>query len=120
MRDYLARQVEDKKVKENEEKKIDEKQAEVWKEDTSNFFENEKSKAEYLKNVHKQHEDILKEQMKDKEDGKNRKKMNTLELLYNKALMKAAADITDNVKKTKVWALLSVGNLSIDLRNFYS
>ncbi len=40
--------------------------------------------------------------MKDKEDGKNRKKMNTLELLYNKALMKAAADITDNVKKTKV------------------
>lgn len=31
-------------------------------------------------------------QMQDKEDTKNRKKMNTLELLYNKALMKAAAD----------------------------
>jgi hypothetical protein len=44
-----------------------------------------------LKQVYKQHESILKEQMKDKEDKQNRKKMNTLELLYNKALMKAAA-----------------------------
>ena len=40
--------------------------------------------------------------MKDKEDSKNRKKMNTLELLYNKALMKAAADQTENVRKTKI------------------
>lgn len=29
--------------------------------------------------------------------------MNTLELLYNKALMKAAADKDEHVKKTKVW-----------------
>ena len=29
--------------------------------------------------------------------------MNTLELLYNKALMKAAADKADNVKKAKIW-----------------
>ena len=29
--------------------------------------------------------------------------MNTLELLYNKALMKAAADQNDQVKKGKVW-----------------
>jgi hypothetical protein len=40
--------------------------------------------------------------MKDKEDFKNRKKMNTLELLYNKALMKAAADKSENIKKGKV------------------
>jgi len=40
--------------------------------------------------------------MEDKEDKKNRKKMNTLELLYNKALMKAAADQDQHVKKTKV------------------
>lgn len=46
--------------------------------------------------------------MKDKEDFKNRKKMNTLELLYNKALMKAAADQADNVKKTKIWLLINV------------
>ncbi len=40
--------------------------------------------------------------MKDKEDHKNRKKMNTLELLYNKALMKQAAEDIENVKKGKV------------------
>jgi len=40
--------------------------------------------------------------MKDKEDKKNRKKMNTLELLYNKALMKAASNQDEHVKKSKV------------------
>lgn len=75
----------------------------VWKEDTEAFFDNEKKKHEYLKDVYKKHEDVLLAQMQDKEDHKNRKKMNTLELLYNKALMKAAADQADNVKKAKVW-----------------
>ena len=102
MRDYLARQVEEKRQKEIDEKKIDSKQATVWKEDTDAFFDNEKAKQDYLKNVYKKHEDVLLAQMKDKEDFKNRKKMNTLELLYNKALMKAAADQADNVKKTKI------------------
>lgn len=78
MRQYLAKQVDQKKVKERDEKKIDDKQAEVWKEDTGNFNDNEKNKSEYLKQVYKQHESILKDQMKDKEDKKNRKKMNTL------------------------------------------
>jgi hypothetical protein len=55
-----------------------------------------------LKQVYKQHEGILKEQMKDKEDKKNRKKMNTLELLYNKALMKAASSQDEHIKKSKV------------------
>jgi hypothetical protein len=92
MRDYLARQVDEKYRKEQDEKKIDEKQAKVWKEDTSAFFENEKHKQEYLKGVYRKHEDVLLEQMQDKEDFKNRKKMNTLELLYNKALISAAAE----------------------------
>lgn len=74
----------------------------MWKEDTGAFFENEKQKQEYLKDVYKKHEEVLKAQMQDKEDFKNRKKMNTLELLYNKALMKAAAEESENVKKTKV------------------
>lgn len=45
-----------------------------------------------MKDIYKQHEDVLKEQISDKEGKKNKKKMNTLELLYNKALMKAAAE----------------------------
>ena len=55
-----------------------------------------------MKGVYKKHEEVLLAQMKDKEEFKNRKKMNTLELLYNKALMKQAADQSENVKKAKV------------------
>jgi hypothetical protein len=98
----LAKQVDEKKQKEVEERKIDDKQAEVWKEDTGNFYDNEKQKQDYLKNVYKNHEEILKAQMQEREDKKNRKKMNTLELLYNKALIKEAADKTENIKKAKV------------------
>lgn len=102
MRQYLAKQVDQKKQKEVDEKQIDGKQAEVWQQDTSNFYENEKHKQEYLKNVYKNHEAILKAQMEQKEAKKNRKKMNTLELLYNKALIKEAADKAENIKKAKV------------------
>ena len=103
MRDYLAKQVEEKRQKEIAEKEIDYKQAKVWQEDTRNFNENQKKKADYMKDIHRQHEDVLKAQMQDKEAKKNRKKMNTLELLYNKALMKAAAEEGQApVKKGKV------------------
>lgn len=102
MREYLDKQVQEKKQKEIAEKQIDEKQAKVWQEDTSNFFDNEKKKQDYLKDIYKQHEDVLKSQMDDKNSKKNKKKMNTLELLYNKALMKAAAEEDENVKKSKV------------------
>lgn len=52
--------------------------------------------------MNKKHQDILLAQMAEKDAKKNRKKMNTLELLYNKALMKEAADKVENVKKTNV------------------
>jgi hypothetical protein len=42
--------------------------------------------------------------------------MNTLELLYNKALMKAAGEQDEHVKKTKLWGLLH----NKWLNNFYS
>lgn len=61
--------------------------------------------------MYKQHEGILKEQMKDKEDKQNRKKMNTLELLYNKALMKAAASQDEHIKKGKIWFRLNAQTL---------
>ena len=113
MRDYLAKQVEEKKQKEIAEKSIDEKQAKVWQEDTSNFNDNEKKKSEYMKEIHKQHEEVLKAQMSDKDAKKNRKKMNTLELLYNKALMKAAAEEGQpQVKKAKVWLSISINLFS--------
>lgn len=102
MRQYLAKQVDEKKQKEIAEKEIDYKQAKVWNEDTNNFNENEKKKSEYMKSIHRQNEDVLKAQMGDKDAKKNRKKMNTLELLYNKALMKAAAEEGQQVHKGKI------------------
>ena len=58
--------------------------------------------------------------MKDKEDKKNRKKMNTLELLYNKALMKAAADKDEQVKKGKVWFWIKIKILIYLMRGNFS
>lgn len=48
------------------------------------------------------HQEILLAQMADKEAKKNRKKMNTLELLYNKALIKEAGEDNSNVKKSNL------------------
>ena len=66
MREYLARQVDEKHQKEVDEKKIDEQQAIVWKEDTGAFNDNEKQKQEYLKSAYKKHEEVLLAQMQDK------------------------------------------------------
>ncbi len=38
--------------------------------------------------------------------------MNTLELLYNKALIKEAADKAENIKKAKVWSDLNIYHLN--------
>ena len=73
MREYLNKQVEEKRQREINEKVIDDKQAKVWQEDTKNFFDNEKKKQDYLKDIYKQHEDVLKHQMDDKIDKKNKK-----------------------------------------------
>ena len=58
--------------------------------------------------------------MKQKEDNKNRKKMNTLELLYNKALMKAAGEADEHVKKTKLWGPHNNKLSKMWFNNFYS
>ena len=102
MREYLGKQVQEKKDKAQKESEIDKLQATIWKEDLNNFKEHEQTKTNYINDVNKKHQDILLEQMAQKEAKANRKKMNTLELLYNKALMKEAAEKHDNVKKTDV------------------
>lgn len=74
----------------------------MWKEDTDAFNENEKKKQQYLKDVYTEHEQVLLAQMKDKQDKANKKKMTTLDLLFNKALMQKAATENENVKRAKV------------------
>ena len=74
----------------------------MWREDTDAFNENEKKKQQYLKDVYSEHEQVLLAQMKDKQDKANKKKMTTLDLLFNKALMQKAATENENVKRAKV------------------
>lgn len=69
---------------------------------SSNYREHEENKAKYIKDVNDKHQEILLAQMADKEAKKNRKKMNTLELLYNKALIKEAGEDNSNVKKSNL------------------
>ena len=70
---------------------------------STNYREHEDNKAKYIKDVNDKHQEILLAQMADKEAKKNRKKMNTLELLYNKALIKEAGEDNTNVKKANMW-----------------
>lgn len=72
---------------------------------STNYREHEENKAKYIKDVNDKHQEILLAQMADKEAKKNRKKMNTLELLYNKALIKEAGEDNTNIKKSNVWAM---------------
>lgn len=74
----------------------------MWREDTDAFNDNEKKKHQYLKDVYTEHEQVLLAQMKDKQDKANKKKMTTLDLLFNKALMQKAATENENVKRAKV------------------
>ena len=74
----------------------------MWREDTDAFNDNEKKKQQYLKDVYSEHEQVLLAQMKDKQDKANKKKMTTLDLLFNKALMQKAATENENVKRAKV------------------
>ena len=69
---------------------------------STNYREHEDNKAKDIKDVNDKHQEILLAQMADKEAKKNRKKMNTLELLYNKALIKEAGEDNTNVKKANM------------------
>lgn len=69
---------------------------------SSNYRDHEENKAKYIKDVNDKHQEILLAQMADKQAKKNRKKMNTLELLYNKALIKEAGEENTQVKKANV------------------
>ena len=69
------------------EDELNQKQAQFWKRDTDEFFDNEKRKNDYIKQVNLKHADILKQQMSDKH-GKTKVKMSTQELLQNKAKLK--------------------------------
>lgn len=52
-----------------------------------NYQEYEQKRTEYMNRMKRMHNDVLKMQIEDKEKQRG-KNMNTLELLYNKSLLK--------------------------------
>ena len=72
--------VSEKDQRKQMEDELNQKQAQFWKKDTDEFFDNEKRKNDYIKQVNLKHADILKQQMSDK-TTKKKPKMSTQELL---------------------------------------
>jgi len=100
MRAYLDSQMEEKARRKEEERQLEKKQADIWKKDTNDYNNHEKSKKEYISDVNKKHAEVLKKQMD--EERRRNKKMSTEELLLNKHKLKEIADKTDGAKFQKV------------------
>ena len=91
MRDFLARQMEEKKHRENMEKNLNSEQAHMWKQDQTNYHEEERRLNDKINKINKENADFLKRQMDEKE-AKEKGKMNRQEFLLNKPLLKEIND----------------------------
>lgn len=87
MRDFLAKQMEEKKHREHMEKALNDEQAVMWKQDYQNYSEEERRLNEKINKINKDNADFLKRQADDKQ-VKAKAKMNKQEFLLNKPLLK--------------------------------
>ena len=87
MRDFLAKQMNEKKHREDMEKALNDEQAVMWKQDYRNYNEEERRLNDKINKINKENADFLKRQMDDKH-AKQRAKMNKQEFLLNKPLLK--------------------------------
>ena len=91
MRDFLAKQMEEKKHRENMEKALNDEQAVMWKQDHSNYTEEERRLHDKINKINKENADFLKRQIDDKH-SKAKAKMNKQEFLLNKPLLREIND----------------------------
>jgi hypothetical protein len=92
MRDFLNKQMEEKKHRENMEKALNDEQANMWRIDLRNYTEEERRLMDKINKINKENADFLKKQMEDKNGGKVKAKMNKQEFLLNKPLLKEIND----------------------------
>jgi len=88
---YLDHQLVERDMKKEVEHNLEKQQADIWKKDTSDYYNFEKMKADKIKQVNLQQAEFLKYQM-DEEKRRKGKKMNTEELLLNKPRLKEIAE----------------------------
>lgn len=95
MREFLAKQMDEKKHRENMEKALNDEQAVMWKQDQRNYTEEERRLHDKINKINKENADFLKRQMDDKHSKGI--KMNKQEFLLNKQLLR---EINDKKKTT--------------------
>ena len=88
MRDFLAKQMEEKKLREDMEKIMNNEQAYMWKSDYKNYNEEERRLNDKISNINKENAEFLKRQMDEKNHKVIKAKMNKQEFLLNKGLLK--------------------------------
>jgi hypothetical protein len=91
MRNFLAKQMEEKKHRERLEKALNDEQATMWGQDLKNYTEEERRLHEKINKINKENADFLHKQMLDKH-AKAKAKMNKQEFLLNKPLLKEIND----------------------------
>jgi len=66
MREFLGKQMDEKKHRENLEKALNDEQATMWKQDQRNYTEEERRLNDKINKINKENADFLKRQMDDK------------------------------------------------------
>ncbi|KAM3133912.1 hypothetical protein pb186bvf_014027 [Paramecium bursaria] len=77
----LSQQVQLKKEKLNDQKKIDDLQGQIWKQDTEQYYKEEQEKLNKIKMIKQQHKQILESQISEKLKPERGDKMTLTELL---------------------------------------
>ncbi len=88
MRALLAKQVEDKHMREQRLKGHFDEQAVIWARDKENHENEEKRLAEKIKKINEDNAAFLHQQMQEKETRRAQRKMNQRELQLNKPLLR--------------------------------
>ena len=92
MRDYLAKQMQEKHSRETVEKKLNNEQANMWQQDFKNYSEEERRLNEKIEKINKDNQEFLRRQMEEKTGKIVKTKMNKQEFLLNKPLLKEIND----------------------------
>ena len=88
MRDYLAKQMNEKKRREDVEKALNDEQAFMWQKDYKNYSEEERRLHDKIAKINKDNQEFLRKQMDEKNQKNTKSKMNKQEFLLNKPLLK--------------------------------
>ena len=86
MRQFLAKQVDERKKREEIEKALNDEQAVMWSKDAKNYADEERRMHDKVKRINEDNANFLIQQMNEKQ-GKKKQKMNAHEYGINKGIL---------------------------------